>query len=375
MHSSIYTAIVLFATLFVAVQSAAILSSIDNRCWSDGNGSDQAKWFDDGTDIIRGKYWYQCSNGALRPKGCIGPQGQKLELDQIYVDSGFQFKCIEDTLGYLRFEPSACIDENGIAHQPGETWDNPKYAYWYECQRQFMWEQSYLAVKTRGCLVEGRRFEVGQTLEQGDTFFECQNRHNGTTALCLKGCVHNGQHKKVAETWEEGDYVYECRKFNGTKMTIQCVGCMNQNQRLRSGDRYFKEDSVYTCEVLFNPDKSQTIQRHKIIGCLEKSRQGDTIGERVIGCQWYHDDGNNRYEYRCNEQGKIDTVGCTLLKNGFDYIFVPVNAYTIYQTKNDTSVGIGCKDSGNGNLDMFDFPPEELQIRASGLKYAPPRGK
>jgi len=353
-------------------------NTLDSRCWASGNGNEQPRWFDEGSEIIKETIGFTCDDGELKPTSCISPKGQKIPLGSTYDDNGFRFKCIPDTANakLIRPEPSACLDERQQVRNPGEVWENtdPSSPYFYECKQSTLWDRPYLIVKTRGCLVKGKRLESGETMHMDENWVECQDHHDGTAILSIKGCYHNGKEIALGDNWEEEEYVYECRKMGDIASAVTCIGCMHGDRRLKSGDRYFKDDTVISCEILYYPGENKTSKNHKIVGCVEKARDGKTVGERNIGCQWNHDEGDNRYEYICNPQGKVNTVGCTIMKNGFEHIFVPVNSYTIYQDKNEPSTGAGCKEV-DGQLQLFKFKPEELLIKAQGLKYQEPRGK
>lgn len=353
-------------------------NTLESRCWATETGSTTPKWFNEGAEIVKDTIVFTCVDGDLKPTACVSPKGQKVPVGSTYDDNGFRFKCVTDSKNpsLIRPEPSACFDETQKIRNPGEVWENtnPSTPYWYECKQSTMWEHTYLIVKTRGCLVNGKRMESGESMHLDDNWVECQDHHDGTAQLSVKGCFHNGKELALGDTWEEDEYVYECRKTNDKASAVSCIGCMQGNRRLKSGDRYFKDETVISCEILYYPGENKTSKSHKIVGCVEKSREGRTVGERNIGCQWYHDEGDSRYEFICNPQGKVNTVGCTVMKSGFEHIFVPVNFYTIYQDKDQPSTGVGCKEV-NGQLELYKFTPEEVITKAQGLKYTEPRGK
>lgn len=355
-----------------------------DRCWTDGNG-EAAKWFESGTEIVRGRYYYECQKGRLVPIGCINDDNTRILKNDFYIQEGFQYKCVMDTEGYLYFEPSACVTTDGGIHQPGDTWDHTDDAnYYLKCQRDYLYARPYLSVQVIGCLVgpSRRRLAINETYDDDSTnsYWECQTR-NTMAQLCLKGCVHNGQRVKAGEEWEEGEYTYSCNK-KSDRAVVECVGCLAEGRRLRSGDRYMRDDSVLQCAILYNPVTGESSQSHDIVGCVERDRRGVVIGERTLGCRWYDIDGDVKYEKACGDDGKPSAVGCILQKDGYDFLFIPPNSYTIYHSGSQPTMYVACKTDSNGELESFEFNESDLtggngaaSGRLRGLRYALPRGK
>jgi len=275
--------IILLITLSYATFTLASQESDKDRCWSDGNG-EGAKWWPNGTEIVRGRYYYICSKSVLTPVGCINDNGTRVVKDTSYIADGFEFRCVEDTEGYLFFEPASCVDSKGNKHQPGDTWDHETGGnYWFICNREYYYNRPYLSVKTQGCLVgvNRLRIHINDTQDVDDSWYTCIDRYD-STALCLSGCVVNGTRKKSGEQWDQGEYTYTCVK-RGDHAAVECVGCTTGVRRLRSGDRYMKDDTVIQCAILFNPLSQEITQAHNIVGCVERNRQGEVVGERWLG--------------------------------------------------------------------------------------------
>src|ERR1700722_3588672 len=54
-----------------AIPDAVVVTNPNaNKCWTDGNDL-PVQWFDNGSEIVRGRYWYKCDSGNLVPIGCI----------------------------------------------------------------------------------------------------------------------------------------------------------------------------------------------------------------------------------------------------------------------------------------------------------------
>lgn len=350
-----------------------------NKCWTDGNDL-PVQWFDDGTEIVRGRYWYQCTKGTLQPIGCISDSKQRIKRGDSYVDDGFEYRCVLDTEGYLYFEATSCVTKEGTKHQPGDTWDHPDGKnYWFICSREYLYKRPYLAVKTQGCIVgpSRLRIKINETHEENDSWYSCLDNYN-STSMCLRGCVVNGTRKKAGEAWESGTFQYTCVKKDD-RCVVECVGCKNGDRVLRSGDRYMRDNSVVQCSVLQDPDTQKISAAHKVVGCVERDRRGAVVGERVIGCRWAEKNGDYKYEKTCGESGQPDPVGCILTKDGYDYLFVPPNSYTVHHPPTGEAIYLACRATESGNLDHFSFTEADLADplsgRLRGLKYAVPRGK
>jgi hypothetical protein len=82
--SQIYSILFLFFLQFLAMEG----SSLDEfsakgdfrendgglRCWTNGNGQ-EAHWMGEGQTVERGKFWYKCEEGKLKPAGCLDENG------------------------------------------------------------------------------------------------------------------------------------------------------------------------------------------------------------------------------------------------------------------------------------------------------------
>jgi len=372
------------ALLLAVVTIGASSLPVNNkeRCWTDGNG-EKAKWFENGMEIVRGRYFYTCQKGRLVPQGCINDDAKRIMKNDKYEADGFQYKCVMDTEGYLYFEPSACVSTDGGIHQPGDTFDHVDGAnYYLKCQRDYLYNRPYLSVQVIGCLVGTgrRRIAINETHEdEQGSWWECQTRHT-SALLCLKGCVIDGRRVKAGKEWDEGEYTYTCAK-KSDRAIVECVGCLNEGRRLRSGDRYMRDESVMQCAILYNPTTGESSRAHNVVGCVERDRRGNVVGERTLGCRWYNVEGDIKYEKTCGEDGKPQVVGCTLQKDGYDFLFVPPNMYTIYHGANQPTIYVACRTLPSGDLESFEFNESDLtaggfgQGRLSGLRYAVPRGK
>ncbi|CAD6198283.1 unnamed protein product [Caenorhabditis auriculariae] len=79
---------------FLALAVFADAKSARSKCWTSGNGK-PAQWWQEGSIITRGKFFYECSRGQLAPRGCFSAD-EKKRAD-----------------GYLEFKYSGCISQEG----------------------------------------------------------------------------------------------------------------------------------------------------------------------------------------------------------------------------------------------------------------------
>jgi len=240
--------------------------------------------------------------------------------------------------------------------------------YYFECRA----DGPYLRAEIAGCVTHDKtsRIPIGGSSENGDYWYECLKKYNGSVQMCSAGCMHNGQKYKIGDSWPDGDYVYYCKIENGRCQKI-CVGCQFRNKRLYDGDRYYKDDVVFQCEV--RPDK----YGHKPVGCVIRDTNGDTV-ERVVGCRWYQETDESKVEMTCLQEDNktyVKTLGCIYVHNGFDTLFVHPGTYTMWTKSVDNqSIGVSCREYESERYRLETFKPEELAQKTQGLRYDQPRG-
>uniref|UniRef100_A0A914XRE3 Abnormal cell migration protein 18-like fibronectin type I domain-containing protein n=1 Tax=Plectus sambesii TaxID=2011161 RepID=A0A914XRE3_9BILA len=337
------------------------------RCWSAGNDQ-PARWWDEGARVDRGRYWYECQNGELQPRGCFNDDKERMFIYGTFVKNGYESQCIIGADNYLQFKFSACVPEGVGRKEPGQTWEDQDKMYWFECQN----DDPYLKIAIVGCMTHDKtkRLKIGESYEDGDYLYECQTKYNGSVQMCSVGCVHKGAHYKIGESWPDGDYIYYCKINHGRCQKI-CVGCQFRQKRLYDGDRYQKDDTVFQCEV--RPDKFG----HKPVGCVVRDDKGDTI-ERVVGCKWFSETPESKVEMTCVMEGEktaVKTLGCIWVHKGYDTLFLYPGTYTQWtQSVDGPALAVACKETSNGRFRVETFPPDQVSTRAAGLKLDQPRG-
>ncbi|VDK41988.1 unnamed protein product [Anisakis simplex] len=365
------------------------------RCWSSGNGK-AAQWWAEGERIDRaancysGRYWYVCSNGELKPRGCFTLDDKRIGVGDTFVHNEYEMQCVLGEDGYLKFKFTACIaDKSNRRYVVGESWEDDQHMYWFVCKQ----DGPYLRVDIGGCISHDKktRIHLDENYDFGEYTYQCQKKYNGTVQMCSVGCIHDGVHYKVGQQWpvsiitsftdldlnwpffyfKDGDYVYYC-KLNGGRCQKICVGCQFKDKRLYDGDRYRKDNTVFQCEV--RPDKFG----HKPVACVVHDENGDTV-ERIVGCRWYQTTKRAKVEQTCvleNNRAVVKTVGCVFVYKGYDTLFLYPGTYTIWNQQVDgTAIGVACKDNAhNGEASLETFKTEELAYKTAGLRYDQPRG-
>ncbi|KAL3995646.1 hypothetical protein ACH3XW_26710 [Acanthocheilonema viteae] len=369
MFRCIFWIIALLAVTETARITSGTLSELrQKQCWSSGNGQ-SARWFSHGERISRGKYWYKCNNGVLKPQGCFTSTNDQINIGEKFVENGYEIECILDKGGYLQFAFTACIPKPDERYKIGETWEDEQHMYWFECKA----DGPYLRVEIRGCVIhdKSRRIELNEKYDLGEYTYQCLKKYNGSVQMCSVGCVHKGVRYKIGDQWTDGDFIYYCKTKNGRSQKI-CVGCHFKDKLLYDGDRYHKNDTVFMCEV--RPNK----YRHKPVGCVVRDTKGETV-ERVVGCRWYQQTKKSKVEQTCvleNDKAVVKTLGCIFVHKGYDTLFLNPDTYTIWNERVDgLAIGVICRQSKNDDMPSLEtFRIEDIVKKVNGLRYDQPRG-
>lgn len=314
----------------------------------------------EGTQVELGRYWYECREGQLVPKGCLNDEGRRVEIYGTFDSSNksYRLQCIVDPSGYLAFVYKSCL-YNNQEHQPGDTWEDDKY--YYTCTR----EGDYLRVKPAGCMDQGKRVGLNERVTKGDFVYQCKQSINGTCSMCPVACNKNGREYAIGDTFELDDYLFTCtNKDKQGPIAIKCIGCLNkEKQRLKDGDRFFKDDVVYECAVRDNEAGVRPV------GCVQRSDNGALV-ERRLGCYWVEGNANTPYQYEMTCKHDKDLKTAVKVQNRCIYK-VTQGTYTLdpgcYQIVEKTA--IACKKESS-SLSLKAYQIDQIgDITAQGLRY------
>ncbi|KFD55044.1 hypothetical protein M514_03962 [Trichuris suis] len=298
--------------------------------------------YSDGTEVTKGRYVYHCTNGKLRPKGCLSADGKQLALWQTFPLSGYQLMCALDKNNLLYFKYVGCVS-NGTIYYPTDTWADK--SFWYTCRPL----GETLIMEVSGCVYKNHRYDIGEDFRKGDFYFQCHRTSTGTVALRPVACHHKGRRYNIGENYEEDKFWYACTMEAG-RAVKKCVGCMHYARRLMDGDRYFIDTAIYECTI------RQHHSDHRLVGCVQQD--DNRIIERRLGCQWLEGNAPYKYMLKCarsqgKEKVKLETVSC-FYQMGEGAYAIPPGCFRIVGDK-----GVACINRPNGPT-IEEFPTNDL---------------
>jgi len=322
-----------------------------------GRGKRCPGGYSDGAQVDLGRYWYECRDGQLVPKGCKTDDGRKIEVWQTYdSNKNYRMQCVQDPSGYLAFSYKSCVYD-GREHAPGEQWDDGKY--WYSCTK----EGDYLHIVVSGCIDEGRRVNINDKVTKGSFVYQCKQSSNGTCSMCPVACSKDGREYTIGETFISGDFVHTCTNSDTRgPLVIKTVGCVNEGHRLQDGDRYHKNDVVYECTV--RTDSAEV----RPVGCVQRDENGAMV-ERRLGCYWTEGQLPYQYEMTCKYE-KTSNVAikvpyrCSYKVGGGSYIMLP-GCYQIVDKQ-----AVACEKTGTDAMTLRTYPVDNIgDVTAKGLRF------
>jgi hypothetical protein len=246
---------------------------------------------EEGATATVGRYWYECRDGQLVPKGCLDDQRNRIGIGASYdtLSRTFRMQCVLDSNGYLAFTYKSCLVD-GREYGPGQEWEDSRY--FYRCDR----EGEYLQINTAGCMDEGRRVTIQERVVKGSFVYQCRRSSVGTCSMCPVACMKYGHEYAIGESFDADNLWYTCAQ-DGGRLMIKAVGCLNdRKERTKDGDRYFKDDVVFECQVREDQVGARPV------GCVQRDEKGTAI-ERRLGCYWIEGNAPYQYEMTCKEEG------------------------------------------------------------------------
>lgn len=322
--------------LFSIVLLAALCAS---NAYADGSGNRQCPGgYSHGSQMEVGRYWYECKDGQMMPKGCLAEDGHRVDLDATYDTKNFRMQCVLGSDGFLTVTYKACMLE-GSSHDVGSQWDDG--TTFYNCVQ----EGNNLRVNTLGCVDQGRPLKLEERVAKGDFLYQCKKASDGTPRMNKVGCVHEGRKYTIGETFDGPKAWYTCTD-NGAKV----VGCMYESHEMKDGDYFDKDGITYACKVT---DTAEFVP----FSC-KANINGASIAKK-IGCFWNEGD----FEYTCKPEGK-DLIraqtSCIYRESGRGFKIEPGCA------KVAGTIAVGCKQSGS-QLSMETYPADQID-RLPGLR-------
>jgi len=282
-----------------------------------------------------GRYWYECRDGQMVPKGCLTDDNAQVNVDDTYNTKDAQMKCVLGSDGFLTIVYKACFSQGG-ARDVGSQWDDG--TAFYTCVR----EGSNVRTIMLGCVDQGRPLKLDERVAKSEFIYQCKRSTDGTPKLNKVGCVYEGRKYNIGESIEAAEFWYTC-----TSSGVTVVGCMYESHRLQDGDRYTKGDIMYACRVTIGSAKVEPF------ACLARSDSGDAI-ERKVGCFWVEGD----FEYTCKSVSADKVVKtktqCFYSSQQGKFKVAP-GCVQVAQT-----VAVGCLDLGSNDLKMETYPADQV---------------
>jgi len=334
----------LFTFLLVAAAFCASVTFADQS----SSGKQCPGGYTNGQSMEIGRYWYECQDGQVIPKGCLAEDGHRVDIDATFDTAKYRMKCVLND-GFLSVVYKACVSQNA-EHDVGSQWDDG--VAFYTCVQ----EGNNVRVIMLGCVDQGNPLKLDERVAKGDFIFKCQKSTDGIPKMNKVGCVQEGRKYNIGEQYDGQKFWYTCTD-SGSKI----VGCMYETHRLRDGDHFTKDDMMYSCKV--NDEQTD----FEPFACLQREENGAAI-ERRVGCSWVEGRGSEAYEYTCKAEtqtNKIEKVQTQCVYRASQGTFkLQPGCATLAD-----SIGVGCRqDSSTGQLKIETFGVDKIDRLSGGLR-------
>jgi hypothetical protein len=327
---------------FLSLLVAALACTIFADSASSGNRQCPGG-YDDGKQMDIGRYWYECRDGQVIPKGCLTPAedgNRRVDIDATFDTNQYRMKCVLGSDGFLSVIYKACMLK-GSEHDVGAQWDDG--TAFFTCVQ----EGSNVRVITLGCVDGGKPMKLDERVAKGDFIYQCKKATDGTPKMNKVGCVQDGHKYSIGETFEGPTYWYTC-----TDSGAKVVGCMYESHRLLDGDHFTKDDMMYSCKVRGDQTGFEPF------ACLQREESGASI-ERRVGCFWVEGRGSEAYEYTCKEDSnkKVSKLQTQCVYRAPQGTFkVSPGCVQLAET-----VAVGCvQDSSSGKLSLQTYKADQI---------------
>lgn len=299
-----------------------------------------------GTQMDIGRYWYECRDGTVEPKGCLAEDGHRVEIGATFDTKQYRMQCIKNGDNFLSVIYKACVFQ-GTEHDVGSQWDDG--VAFFACDKQ----GDNVKVATLGCVDQGKQIKLDDRVAKGDFIYQCKKATDGTPKMNKVGCVQDGKKFNIGETFEGPKFWYTC-----TDSGAKIVGCMYESHRLQSGDHFTKDDMMYTCVV--NGEQTD----FEPFACLQREENGASI-ERRVGCSWVEGRGSEAFEYTCkvDSNKKVSKVQAQCVYRAQQGVFKLAPGCA--SLAND--IAVGCVQDGS-MLRIKTFGADQMDQLPSGLR-------
>jgi len=335
-----------------------LLTAIVGQCFAapidDGsNFGDCPDGSVNGAQLERGRFFYECRDGNIVPKGCLTDDLKHIQIGQTADKKTYRLKCMLGNDNNLAFEAIACLFQN-IEHKIDEQWEDGNN--FYTCKKV----NKELRTINSGCLDQGKRIPMNEKIVKDEFVMTCNETVNNGARLMPVGCVKDGKQYNVGDSFEIGKFWYNCTRIGRERVAVKSSGCVNNGKRLKDGDRYFENDVIYECTIDVGKNDVRTT------GCVQRDEKGGIV-ERRLGCTWIEGVEPFQYEVGCQydtvtNSAKKAPVRCNYNVGSGVYNIEP-GCYRMVD-----KAAFGClKDGVNLKLQSFQGDNAEKTATAAGL--------
>jgi hypothetical protein len=306
-----------------------------------------------GAQLERGRFFYECRDGNILPKGCLTEDLKHIEIGQTADKKHYRLKCTLASDGLLSFEPVACLFQ-GSEHKIDEQWEDN--ANFYVCKK----DGRDLRAVTSGCVDQGKRIPLNEKITKDEFVMACNETVNNGARLMPIGCVKDGRQFNVGETFEVDKFWFTCTRVGREKVSVKSSGCVNNGKRLNDGDRFFVNDVIFECNIDSAKNEIRTM------GCAQRDEKGEIV-ERRLGCTWVEGNEPFQYEIACQHDAATNSakkvpVRCNY-KVGSGVYNIDPGCYRVID-----KAAFGClKDGSNLKLQSFQGGNAEQSASGAGL--------
>lgn len=326
---------------FVDLSSSAPVSALD----CPGN-------IENGGILERGRYFYECRDGAIVPMGCVNDDLKKMDIGATFDRKLYRLKCQLNSAGDLEYAPVSCLF-NGADHKIDEQWEDGNN--FYVCKKT---ETAELHSVNLGCIDQGKRVPLNEKVSKDDFVFVCNATVNNGAHLMPVQCVKEGRQYSEGESFEVGKFWYTCIRTGREKLSVKSSGCVNGGRRLNDGDRYTENDVIFECTI-----EGSGKNEIRVVAC-----QSEGSVERKLGCTWVEGQAPFQYEWRCEHDpatnlAKKVQVRCNYNLGGGNYN-IEAGCYRLVD-----KAAFGClKDGATLKLQSFQGTNAEQTATSAGLR-------
>lgn len=322
----------------------------------DGSNGDCPGGLANGAILERGRFFYECRNGEIAPKGCVSDELKRIEIGGTVDKKYFRVQCLLGSDNLLTFDPVSCLFQNS-EHKIGDTWEDG--SNFYTCKKA---DNNELRSVNIGCLdSSGRRISLKEKITKDDFVYVCNETVNNGARLMPTACVKDGKEFNEGDQIEINKDWFTCTRVGREKLSVKPSGCVNNGRRLADGDRYTENDIIYECTI--DGGKSG----FRVTACSQRDERGETI-ERKLGCSWIEGTAPFQYEWLCQHDTAGNSAKKVQLRCNYN---VGAGTYNIEPGcyRMDDKTALGCLNESSGlKLQSFQGDSAEQSAQAAGLR-------